>query len=165
MKKCFIVTLILINLCFSGCLSDFNNMNSDQHKRQKIGTIAGAASGAFIGSQMIGNSGASSAFGAIFGGIIGGALGNRTGAYLDAKTQAKINQNAYYALNHGRTGQSYSWTHGDFNGNFVPTRDFYFQNQGLYCREFYQTINIGGKQERAFGKACQMPDGTWKIMN
>lgn len=167
MKNFFITSLILIitSLGFSGCLSDYD-MNSDSNKKQKIGTIAGAASGAFIGSQMIGGGSlGGSGFGAIFGGIIGGAIGNRTGAYLDSKTRAKINENAFYALNHGRIGQSYEWSHGDLNGNFIPTKDFYAQNQGLYCREFYQAINIAGKQEKAFGKACRMPDGAWKIMN
>jgi hypothetical protein len=30
------------------------------------------------------------------------------------------------------------------------------------CREYQTTIMIGGKPEKAYGKACRQPDGTWK---
>ena len=31
------------------------------------------------------------------------------------------------------------------------------------CREFTQEINIGGKIETAFGKACRNADGSWDL--
>lgn len=161
MKKILcLVSLVL----FSGCISEFDQNGNFQNKRQKIGTISGVASGAMIGSY-IGSGANQSVFGTLVGGLLGGALGNRAGAYLDSKALQKMNQNAYYALNHGQSGHSYKWSEGNFYGDFTPTKDFYFGENNLYCREYYQTINIGGKQERAFGKACRMPDGAWKIMN
>jgi len=30
------------------------------------------------------------------------------------------------------------------------------------CREYQTTIVVGGKPEKAYGKACRQPDGTWK---
>ena len=33
------------------------------------------------------------------------------------------------------------------------------------CREFQQTIMIGGQPQRAYGTACHQPDGTWKIVH
>jgi hypothetical protein len=30
------------------------------------------------------------------------------------------------------------------------------------CREYQTTIMIGGKPEKAYGRACRQPDGTWK---
>jgi hypothetical protein len=30
------------------------------------------------------------------------------------------------------------------------------------CREYQTTITIGGKPEKAYGRACRQPDGTWK---
>jgi hypothetical protein len=30
------------------------------------------------------------------------------------------------------------------------------------CREYQTTITIGGKDEKAYGRACRQPDGTWK---
>lgn len=30
------------------------------------------------------------------------------------------------------------------------------------CREFQTTVTIGGKPEKAYGRSCRQPDGTWK---
>lgn len=32
------------------------------------------------------------------------------------------------------------------------------------CREFAQTITVGGQPVQAVGTACRQPDGTWRIM-
>lgn len=32
------------------------------------------------------------------------------------------------------------------------------------CREYTVPITVGGKEEQAYGKACQQPDGTWQIV-
>jgi len=34
---------------------------------------------------------------------------------------------------------------------------------GQHCREFVVRIRINGRIKDAFGTACRMPDGTWKI--
>jgi hypothetical protein len=31
------------------------------------------------------------------------------------------------------------------------------------CREFTETVMIGGQPRQATGQACPQPDGTWKI--
>jgi hypothetical protein len=31
------------------------------------------------------------------------------------------------------------------------------------CREFTQTVVIGGQTRQAVGRACPQPDGTWRI--
>jgi hypothetical protein len=33
------------------------------------------------------------------------------------------------------------------------------------CREFEQTIMIGGQPQQAYGTACRQQDGTWKIVH
>ena len=48
-------------------------------------------------------------------------------------------------------------------GTIVPVRDGY-DGSGSYCREFQQTIVVGGRTEQAFGTACRQPDGSWKIV-
>ena len=32
------------------------------------------------------------------------------------------------------------------------------------CREFQQTITIGGTTQEAYGTTCLQPDGSWKVM-
>ncbi len=41
----------------------------------------------------------------------------------------------------------------------------YQRDDGQYCREFQQTVTIGGKTEEAYGTACRQPDGSWKIVD
>lgn len=33
---------------------------------------------------------------------------------------------------------------------------------GQYCREYTQTVYIGGRAVEAYGTACQQPDGSWE---
>jgi hypothetical protein len=33
------------------------------------------------------------------------------------------------------------------------------------CREFSQTVMIGGQPRQATGRACPQPDGTWRIQH
>lgn len=37
-------------------------------------------------------------------------------------------------------------------------------SKGLYCREFTMPVVIDGQSRQAYGRACQMPDGTWRVM-
>lgn len=39
------------------------------------------------------------------------------------------------------------------------------QAGGQYCREYQQTVTVGGRTERAHGIACRQPDGSWKIVS
>ena len=48
------------------------------------------------------------------------------------------------------------------SGSVTPIKT-YAQPSGTYCREFAQTITVGGNTEQAYGHACRMPDGTWKL--
>ena len=37
-------------------------------------------------------------------------------------------------------------------------------NSGTPCREFTQTIYVGGKAVQGYGTACRQADGSWKII-
>ena len=50
------------------------------------------------------------------------------------------------------------------SGIVTPVRDGTDTATGSYCREFQQTVTIGGKAEQAYGTACRQPDGTWKVI-
>lgn len=159
-----IAFLLSILICITGCISD--NPYNNQHKKEKIGTIGGATSGALIGSYLMGSGTNGRIFGALMGGIIGGIAGNKAGAYLDEKAQQKMEQTGYYALNNGTIGNQYSWqSSNQVSGSFTPTHNYWHPNNGLYCREFSQIVSIGGQTQKAYGNACRMPDGSWKIMN
>lgn len=36
---------------------------------------------------------------------------------------------------------------------------------GVYCREFTQSVMIGGVRHEAYGTSCQQPDGSWRVVS
>jgi surface antigen len=129
---------------------------------ETVGTLGGAAAGGLAGSQI--GRGSGNAAATLGGVLIGGFLGNQLGGMVDdadKKRASAAEQRAYTAP----VGQQITWNNPQ-NGNsgtITPTRDGYAAN-GAYCREFQQTITVGGQQQQGFGKACQQPDGSWKIV-
>lgn len=47
----------------------------------------------------------------------------------------------------------------------TPTSEPYRTADGRYCREYQATVMVEGRPQASYGMACQMPDGTWHIMN
>ena len=75
-------------------------------------------------------------------------------------------QSSAQALESYRTGETATWRNPDSgnSGTFTPTKT-YQQADGTYCREYQQTINVGGEVQQGYGKACRQPDGTWRIQS
>lgn len=127
---------------------------------ETVGTLGGAAAGGLVGNAIGGHS----AGGTLLGVLIGGFAGNQLGGAIDdadKRRATQAEQRAYTAP----IGQQITWNNPN-NGNsgtITPVRDGYASN-GAYCREFQQTITVGGQQQQAYGKACQQPDGSWKIV-
>ena len=61
-------------------------------------------------------------------------------------------------------GQSITWHSEDASGSVVATKEG-TDNTGQTCREFQQTVTIGGETEQAYGTACLQQDGNWKIID
>jgi surface antigen len=126
-----------------------------------IGGLGGAAAGGLLGAALGGK-----ASGIAAGTIIGGLVGAGVGSVLDTNSQRARSQTVQRSLESAPAGTSSSWTNPD-NGNsgtVTPVRTY--QNpQGAYCREFQQTVTIGGREERSYGTACRQPDGSWKIVS
>jgi surface antigen len=131
--------------------------------KSMIGTAVGAVGGAWIGSNVGKGKGNVAAIAA--GTLLGAALGNSLGGSLDRADQAYYGQTAQRSLESARSGTQSSWVNPDTGngGTFTPMS--ITQNQsGQFCREFSQTINVGGRSEQAYGTACRQQDGTWKIV-
>ncbi|MBI5439974.1 MAG: hypothetical protein HY900_02050 [Deltaproteobacteria bacterium] len=69
------------------------------------------------------------------------------------------------ALEYNRTNEATTWVDPDSgqSGSTVPTRTFEGA-AGQPCREFMQTVTIGGQPQQAYGTACRQPDGSWHIV-
>lgn len=68
------------------------------------------------------------------------------------------------ALEHARSGTIVEWRNPDDGtvGTFVPKPAFQSAD-GQICREFSQTVTIGGQQQQAWGTACRQSDGAWRL--
>jgi len=125
-----------------------------------IGAAGGAAAGGLIGAAAGG--GATGIIGGVLlGGLLGGAVGNALDQ-RDARLAQEANQQAF---ENAQTGSSTQWRNPDsgHSGTVTPTRTF--ENaSGQPCREFQQTITVGGQTEQAYGTACRQADGTWRVV-
>ncbi|WP_207480765.1 RT0821/Lpp0805 family surface protein [Arenibaculum pallidiluteum] len=130
---------------------------------QTTGAVGGAILGGLAGSRFGGGTGKLVAVGA--GTLLGAFLGSEVGKSLERTDVARAEtatQQAYAAP----IGQTIQWNNPETGaaGTVTPTREGRTQT-GEYCREFAQTINVGGRIEQATGTACQQPDGTWRIVS
>lgn len=123
----------------------------------------GALAGGLAGSQLGSGSGQLWATGA--GVLLGGLLGSNIGASLDKADMAYANQ-ASTRANSAPIGERISWNNPQSgnSGTITPVRDGR-DNSGRYCREYQQTITVGGRKESAYGTACQSANGDWEIVN
>lgn len=130
--------------------------------KEMIGTGGGAIVGGILGSKVGGGSGQLWATGA--GALIGALVGNEIGKSLDRADQLAMS-NAVAKAQTAPVGEPITWNNPDSgnHGKIVTTKDGYSAS-GRYCREFQQTVYIGGKEESAYGTACQQPDGSWQIV-
>jgi len=131
--------------------------------KQGFGTLGGAAAGGLLGSQIGGGTGKLAATAA--GTLLGAFLGSEIGSSLDRADQAyagRAVQQAYAAP----IGQQIVWNNPESgnSGVIVPIREGHQANTNAYCREYQQTVTVGGRTQQAFGQACQQPDGSWKIV-
>lgn len=133
----------------------------EDNPKAVLGGLLGAAAGAGIAAAAGGGAGAIVGAG-IGGALIGGFIGNR----LDARDKRLAAAAAQQAFESNRTGQASAWHNPDSgnSGTITPTRTQQLAN-GEYCREYKQTIVVGGEQHQAYGTACRQPDGTWKIQS
>ncbi len=158
MKKT-ILTLALISTAALGACNTFQGAGN----KQLIGTGGGAVLGGLAGSAVGSGSGRLWATGA--GVLLGALVGSEIGSSLDNADRAyaqSANQRAYTAP----VGETIRWNNPD-SGNYgtvTPTRSG-TDNGGRVCREYNQTIYVGGKQQSGYGTACQQSDGSWKVVN
>jgi len=155
MKKLLAVALLLL-LVVSGCAPTTG-------PKESTGTLLGAGTGALLGAQV--GSGKGTLVAVAIGTLAGALMGQEIGRSLDRADQIAMQQNAQYALEYTPTNSSTPWRNPDSgnSGQITPV-ETYQTAQGQYCREYRQTVWIGGEQQQAYGTACRQPDGSWKII-
>jgi len=151
-----LVSIVVVTVLVAGCAGGIG-----ENPKTAIGAAGGAAAGGLIGAVASGSP-AAIAGGVILGGLAGGAVGN----LLDQRDHQLAAQAAQQALEKAPTGTAVPWTNPD-NGHagvVTPVRTYQVAD-GSYCREYQQTVTVGGQQQQSHGTACRQPDGSWRIAN
>jgi surface antigen len=144
------------SLLLAGCADWQNN------PKQSVGTLAGAAAGGLLGAQFGRGTGQLAATGA--GVLLGGLLGSSVGRSLDRADRLAMQQTTQTTLETTPTGQAAQW-HNPDTGNYgtvTPLRTT--ESNGNVCREYQQTVTVGGQTQEGYGTACRQPDGSWRIV-
>ncbi len=159
MKKfsVMLIALITITSMLSGCLTN----EAGEIDKQTVVGLAGAVGGGIIGSNIgkgVGNTAA------IIGGtVLGGLVGSEIGKSLNKADVAYHTRAQARALESNRAGTTSTWKNPDSgaSGSITPTKTY--DRDGQNCREFTQTIRVGGKTQTGYGTACRDSSGDWQI--
>lgn len=159
MKKFLLMLVAVSAVGLSAC--DPNTGQFSMNK-QSMGTGLGAVAGGLAGAQFGKGSGQLWATGA--GALLGALAGSSIGASLDRADLEAANRASLQA-NAAPIGQAIAWNNPQSgnSGTITPVRDGR-DTAGRYCREYQQTVTVGGKKQSAYGTACQTPNGDWEIV-
>lgn len=157
MCRRMLTPVILIALLVAGC----ETTGGGSRTKTALGGLGGAAAGGLLAATA-GGGATGIAAGTILGGLIGGLVGDR----LDAADHRQMHRATQSTLETAPTGTAVAWQNPDSGhaGVVTPTRT-YQKASGEYCREFQQTVQIDGQEQKAYGTACRQPDGSWKVVD
>lgn len=157
------LTATMLTACQQGGAPGAGVMNGGGLNKQDVGTVAGAIGGGVIGSTMGGGKGKIAT--TIGGALLGGMLGSAVGKSLDNADMAAYNATSQRAMETAQPGQTLPWQNPQSgNSGTVTPQGYYRTAEGQYCREYSQTITVGGQKQQGYGKACRQPDGTWQMV-
>ena len=158
-KSKFMMSLSLVALLFtSACQTDGIGV------KQGVGVLGGAGLGGLAGAQFGKGNGQLAATAA--GVLLGAFLGNEIGSSLDHADEVYANR-AFSNAAAAPIGRPIQWDNPQSGnrGTIVMTNQGRDVATNAYCREYQQTIYVGGRAQQATGTACQAPDGSWQIRN
>ena len=136
-------------------------------ENETAGTIIGGVAGAVVGNKFGKGSGRTAA--TALGAVIGATVGRNVGKSLDATSRERAGAATERALDTAGIGESITWENpanegGPAHGSATITRQGN-DRKGRTCREFQQTVIIGGREEQSYGTACRDDNGDWQIVS
>ncbi|MFT6987241.1 MAG: surface antigen [Psychromonas sp.] len=131
--------------------------------KEGAGALLGATAGAVLGSNV--GQGKGNVVAIAIGTLAGAMFGQEIGRSLDRADRMAMGQTAQYSLEYTPSNETTNWNNPDSgnSGSITPIRTY--QQTEQYCREYRQTVMVGGKMQEAYGTACRQPDGSWLINN
>jgi surface antigen len=153
MQSRSVVIIAAIGLLVAGCTPDAG-------PKETGGAVVGGVAGGLLGNTIGHGNGRAAAtiLGAALGAVVGGAVGRS----LDDKDRER----AYYAARRSfESGRETYWDNPEsgHRGRFRPRRS-YRGDDNRMCRDFDHTIWVDGEPELIEGTACEMADGSWRVV-
>jgi len=151
MKKLMLVGLVSLPLV-SGCAT-----------KMETGTVVGALTGGAL-AYGLGQDSSNKELWTVLGIGLGAMIGQNIGQQLDERDRMLMGQTFNHTMEKAPINSVGKWENPDsgHGGSVTPTKT-YTTTEGTPCREFTQTVAIGGQTEQAYGTACRQADGSWKI--
>ncbi|MGQ0664068.1 MAG: RT0821/Lpp0805 family surface protein [Pseudomonadota bacterium] len=144
----------------SGCVT--SGAGEVGANKTTFGGLLGGIGGAVAGAQF--GKGKGRLVGVAAGTLLGALIGQEVGKSLDRADIAYANraQSRAYAA---PIGAQIAWSNPDSGnrGMLTPIREGRNQASGEVCREFHETIQVGGRTEQGYGIACRQADGSWRL--
>lgn len=155
------ISAVSIGALLTACAAGPHGYDHRGLKKEGVGALAGSIGGAIAGAHIGKGNGRVAAIAA--GTLLGAMIGGEVGRSLDRADMAYYNQVSQHSFERNKTGHTSKWVNPDSgnSGTITPTRTY--QSNGQYCREYTQTITVGGKTQDGFGTACRQDDGSWKL--
>ncbi|MBX6370047.1 MAG: glycine zipper 2TM domain-containing protein [Rhodospirillales bacterium] len=147
--------LVLASAILVGC--------ADYGPKEMGGSLIGAGVGGLAGAQFGRGKGQLAATGA--GALLGALVGGSAGRSLDRADRLYMSRAAADTFEHVPSGHASRWRNPDSGnwGTITPMRTY--ETAYGYCREYQQTIVVGGRYEESYGTACRQPDGSWRVVD
>jgi surface antigen len=158
-----LITLACSAVLLAGCANSGNGPGEFGANKTTAGGLLGAVGGAVAGSQFGQGKGRIAA--AAAGTLLGALVGSEVGSSLDRADQ-QYARRAQTQAQAAPIGQSIVWSNPEsgHSGTVTPVREGRVASTGEYCREFQQTVTVGGQSQQAYGTACRQPDGSWRVV-
>lgn len=144
--------MTIIAVLLAGCAADSG-------PKETSGALIGGVAGGLLGNTIGHGNGRAAAtiFGAALGAIAGAELGRsmdeRDREFAERAADRSLRRNRMEAWENPETGH---------RGRFRPIRTY--ERDCAECRDFEHTIWVRGEPELVEGTACEMADGSWRVV-
>jgi surface antigen len=148
-----IAVLIVSGGLVAGCAADAG-------PKETSGALIGGVAGGLLGSTV--GDGRTQVAATVLGAALGAVVGGAVGRNLDEADR----EYAYRAANEALlAGEEEEWENPQtgHRGKFVPRKSYYNAQRSL-CRDFEHTIWVNGEPEVIDGTACQLAEGSWRVV-
>lgn len=133
--------------------------SADGGPKETTGAVIGGVAGGLLGNTIGHGNGRAAAT------ILGAALGAVVGAQVGRNLDEQDREYAYDAADRSlRANRVEYWENrrSHHRGQFRPLRTY--QREAQMCRDFEHTVWVEGEPELIEGTACEMADGSWRVV-